>query len=136
MLFVEKTGSTDPAHRYKVGLRSPQWVALTNWNPSTQILGKWFVPMSTHDQVKRVAPVHFVITVHKPAILAELHLIRSSRAYNILPSGVETRFSLAREARGSHPPLPHRNCQLYQRDGVVGLGCMVEPPSPIGQASK
>jgi hypothetical protein len=42
--------------------------------------------MSTHDQVKRIAPEHFVITVHEPSTLAESHLMWNNRAYNLLPS--------------------------------------------------
>jgi len=67
MLFVEKTDSTDPAHRYK-------------------IIGQWFVPLSTHKHVKRVAPEHFVISVHEPSTLAESHLMWNNRAWNLLPS--------------------------------------------------
>ena len=42
--------------------------------------------MSTYDQVKAIAPEHFVIAVHEPATLAEPHLVWDNCAYNRLPS--------------------------------------------------
>jgi len=42
--------------------------------------------MFTHQHVKRIAPEHFVITVHEPSTLAESHLMWNNRAWGLLPS--------------------------------------------------
>ena len=83
MLFVEKTGSEDPAHRYRVCFLSLQWFASMTL---FQIIGQWFVPMSTHPPVKRKAPEHFVFSIHEPSTLAESHLMWNTNAYNVLPA--------------------------------------------------
>ena len=68
--------------------------------------------------MKRIAPEHFVITVQEHSTLAESHLMRNNRAWNLLPSMLSKPGS-ALLGKLAVPILPHLTETVSHVDAMM-----------------